>query len=62
MINPHFPRTDLKTAEVVRAGIALDKERGAANAWTYMESQGVPLPVIKRVLSDPAQRRIHTLQ
>lgn len=62
MIHPHFPRTDLKTAEVVRAGIDVNLQHGAANAWIFMESQGVPLPVIKRVLSDPDRRRHQRLQ
>jgi hypothetical protein len=42
---------------VVRQGLVVDAQRGAANAWVYMAAQGVPRSVIARVLSAPDNRR-----
>jgi hypothetical protein len=53
----HFPRLDKHTAQLADAGIRLDAERGAANAWILMAVGGVPVEVIKRVLAYPGQRR-----
>ncbi|MUI16089.1 hypothetical protein GJV26_27060 [Massilia dura] len=42
---------------LVRQGLVVDAQRGAANAWVYMAAQGVPRNVIVRVLSAPDNRR-----
>ena len=42
---------------LVRQGLVVDAQRGAANAWVYMAAQGVPGNVIARVLSAPDNRR-----
>ncbi|HEV7816324.1 MAG TPA: hypothetical protein VGP06_14640 [Janthinobacterium sp.] len=52
-----FPRLDTRTADIVEAGIRLHAKHGAANAWAYMATSGVPISVIKRVLSSPGLRR-----
>ncbi|MBA5606754.1 hypothetical protein H3H36_15450 [Duganella sp. FT3S] len=57
MDNAHPPRRNTEMASIVDQAIALDARLGAANAWVYMASAQVPLPVVKRVLGMPAQRR-----
>ena len=57
MDNAHPPRRNTEMASIVDQAIALDARMGAANAWVFMESAQVPLPVVKRVLGMPAQRR-----
>ncbi|MGV7206297.1 hypothetical protein ACLB1G_00410 [Oxalobacteraceae bacterium A2-2] len=57
MENHQYLRCDDAMAEIVDQGISLDRKTGAANAWIFMSSAKVPLPVIKRVLASPEQRR-----
>lgn len=51
------PRRDREMEALVRQGLVVDAQRGAANAWVYMAAQGVPRSVILRVLSAPSNRR-----
>jgi hypothetical protein len=57
MENHQYLRCDDAMADIVDQGIKLDRQTGAANAWIFMSSAKVPLPVIKRVLANPDQRR-----
>ncbi|WP_338762560.1 hypothetical protein [Massilia sp. METH4] len=50
-------RKNSELEAVVRQGLVVDAQRGAANAWVYMAAQGVPRNVITRVLSTPGHRR-----
>lgn len=56
----HNPRPDTATAWIVEQGIRIAATLGAANAWTFMTSSGVPLSVIKRVIGTPAGRRAYS--
>ena len=51
------PRQNTAMAAIVDDAIALDRKVGAANAWVYMTSANVPVPVVKRVLAAPSLRR-----
>lgn len=57
MSQNHPPRQNVAMANIVEAGISLGTRMGAANAWVFMASADVPLPVVKRVLALPEQRR-----
>lgn len=50
-------RRNSEMEALVRQGLVVDVQRGAANAWVYMAAQGVPRNVIVRVLSVPDHRR-----
>lgn len=50
-------RNDLPLSEIVVAGIEVDNARGAAFAWAYMSTRGVPQGIIFRVLSEVRLRR-----
>ena len=50
-------RPDRAKAVTVNAGIAMLETEGREAAALFLEEAGVPLPVIARVLSDPARRR-----
>lgn len=50
-------RKNSEMEALVRQGLVVDVQRGAANAWVYMAAQGVPRNVIVRVLSVPDHRR-----
>jgi len=57
MEQTHHTRQNTAMAAIVDNAIALDRKLGAANAWIYMTSANVPLPVVKRVLALPSLRR-----
>ena len=57
MEQTHRPRQNTAMAAVVDDAIALNLKLGAANAWIYMTTANVPLPVVKRVLAAPSLRR-----
>ncbi|QYF94191.1 hypothetical protein KY495_02890 [Massilia sp. PAMC28688] len=50
-------RNDTKTRLIVEQGIACDTSHGSVAAWRFMSSQGLPEPLILRVLSEPSRRR-----
>lgn len=50
-------RRNSEMEALVRQGLVVDAQRGAANAWVYMAAQGVPRNVITRVLTAPDNRR-----
>ena len=52
-------RYNQQLAVQVDRGIELLAQKGAANAWIYMQSKQVPRSVILRVLAYPEQRRHH---
>ena len=57
MEQTHRPRQNTAMAAIVDQAIALHRRVGAANAWIYMTSANVPVPVVKRVLALPSLRR-----
>jgi hypothetical protein len=50
-------RPDRDRAVTVNAGIAMLATQGRLAAARFLEDAGVPLPVIARVLNEPARRR-----
>ena len=51
-------RTNHHLALVIEQGIARDVLHGSVLAWKYMAANGVPDPIIARVLAHPADRRL----
>lgn len=50
-------RNDTRMRLIIEQGIAQDASHGSVAAWRFMSSQGVPEPLILRVLSEPSRRR-----
>ncbi|MFL6660142.1 MAG: hypothetical protein ACJ8GW_18805 [Massilia sp.] len=50
-------RTNRAMAQIIEQGLERDLLHGSVLAWKFMAAQGVPEPLIARVLADPAQRR-----
>ncbi|TFW13665.1 hypothetical protein [Duganella callida] len=50
-------RPDRARAIAVNAGIVMMEQRGREAAAAFLADNGVPLPVIARVLNEPDKRR-----
>jgi hypothetical protein len=44
-------------AQIIEQGLERDLLHGSVLAWKFMVANGVPEPLIVRVLADPARRR-----
>ena len=50
-------RPDRAKAAIVSAGIIMAEQHDRVAAASFMNQEGVPFPVIVRVLAEPGQRR-----
>jgi hypothetical protein len=50
-------RRDMRSAQIVLAGIALQEKSGTLCAFEYLRGEGINESVCQRVLNEPALRR-----
>lgn len=58
---PQESRKDAMAARLVEEGIAMAEQLGRRKAASFMDAEGLPFPVIVRVLDRRACRRLNTV-
>ena len=55
-------RTDADTSDAIRLALILNAEEGGIAARRFLQTKGLPMALIERVLLDPSRRRACDLQ
>jgi len=55
-------RTDRDTSDAIGLAVMLDAEEGGIAAWRFLQTRGLSMELIERVLLEPSRRRACDMQ